>query len=223
MSISNHSSNDTSVFQRFPTIEVFDEPDKTSEATGSNRLIVTLKYFDVDEYHADALKKLACSLPKLINSVRNDELEERAKLLIRAYRPVDPLADIHMESYENGQKMKVDIVREYQMLNAKAVAAMTGFQDEAIVATWIQESRIFKVNYYGVDLFPAFQFLDSAPLPVVAQVLAVFKEARHSAWNIAAWFTQKTGWLDDVKPVDLLLTDPAAVLDAAEQYIAPHY
>jgi len=46
-------------------------------------------------------------------------------------------------------------------------------------------------------------------------VLAAFGE-RKAPWKLALWFTSNNGWLPgSARPVDMLLSDPEAVIGAA--------
>ena len=59
------------------------------------------------------------------------------------------------------------------------------------------------------------QRLAGRPVKTVQQVLAQFDD-RKTPWNIALWFTSNNGWLPgQVRPVDLLLFAPEAVIQAA--------
>jgi hypothetical protein len=106
---------------------------------------------------------------------------------------------------------------------AELPAAQSGTGVEA-VAQWRREKRIFSVNDGDREYFPSFQFDgEGHPLPIIAELLAIlgqFKE--RSDWDNAMWFAGANGWLDGSCPVDLLLSDPALVKDAAEQEVLPH-
>lgn len=227
MSIKSDNSSGTTAKGRFewmPKVEVLEEPEPAGAHT--QRVLLTLKYSDVDEYHADALKRIASSLPELIKAVRNEEFDTRVSQMIKAYRPTDPLADVHMSVIENGLVMKHQLVRDHAMLNARsieAIAKQDAVAGSDLVNTWLKEKKIFSVDYHGIQLFPAFQFHDGLPIPIVEKLLSVFEKENYSAWSIAAWLTYPTGWLNEARPIDLLLTKPDQVLDAAEQYVSPEY
>jgi hypothetical protein len=215
------TENNKNRFDWMPKVQVFEEPD---QGANKSRKQITLKYSDVDEYHGNVLKSIAESLPDLMKSVRNEEFSERVSQLIRAYRPADPLGDIHISVVENGLIAKRELVSKYAMLNAYGVesrARKAGLTKEVLAQTWRDEKKIFSIDYYGIELFPDFQFHEGVPIPLVQKIILLFEAANYSRWDIAVWFTQPTGWLDDARPVDQLLTHPEAVLDAAEQYVAP--
>jgi len=218
-SAENIKPNSTRRFNWLPTVEIEEAPDTQSRR---NRLQLTLRYKDLDEHHAEAVKKLARSLPELVNAIRNDDFEHRVQQLIKAYRPADPLADVLLTTYENGLVIKSDLVGQYSMLNAKAIlenAKRVGITSPDIVDTWMKEGKMLSINYHGIDLFPAFQFSSGKPLPIIAELLKILRKGDRSSWDIAIWFTSINGWLDGDRPVDALTTEPMLVLDAAEQHV----
>lgn len=68
------------------------------------------------------------------------------------------------------------------------------------------------------DVFPLFQFDGQGhPLPIIKQVLTAFGDQK-DPWKLAMWFTSNNGWLlGQARPVDLLKSDPAAILEAAQR------
>src|SRR5579859_2964904 len=74
----------------------------------------------------------------------------------------------------------------------------------AILAGWKAESAVFSVEYEDNELFPAFQFRNGAPKPIIGQVLRELSPDL-SRWNIAFWWTAGNGWFDGgVAPADYL-------------------
>lgn len=49
-------------------------------------------------------------------------------------------------------------------------------------------------------------------------MIGVFGEGI-SDWGLALWFTADNGWLEDLRPVDLLKTEPERVVQAAEREV----
>jgi hypothetical protein len=91
--------------------------------------------------------------------------------------------------------------------------------EEGRLERWKSERRIFTVVYQDVVHAPSFQFSEKGePLPAVAEVIGVFGE-RTSDWGLALWFTAGNGWLEDLRPVDLLKTEPERVVEAAEREV----
>jgi hypothetical protein len=89
---------------------------------------------------------------------------------------------------------------------------------------WQREARVFSVRDGDREYFPKFQFDEAGrPLRIIAELLAILRKHKaRSDWDNAMWFMGPNGWLDGPCPVDLLLTNPALVMDAAEQEVLPH-
>lgn len=111
-----------------------------------------------------------------------------------------------------------ELFKEFGALTSAEIGEMAGSKSPnraALAHKWKSDRRIFAVPHQGVNYFPGFQFSkDGQPLPVIAAILAVLAE-RRSAWGLALWFTSRTGWLGDRRPVDLLESEPDAVVEAA--------
>ena len=69
------------------------------------------------------------------------------------------------------------------------------------------------------DLFPAFQFADGKPLPIIKKILEALPEDM-SPWQTAFWFKSSNGWLGGKTPQECLKNE-SKVIDAAEQLALP--
>jgi hypothetical protein len=89
-------------------------------------------------------------------------------------------------------------------------------QPISMLARWIVERRVVSFGWQGEYLLPMFQF-DQADMGVRRSVSAVLDEFEDTFddWELASWFALPNGWLGDDAPVDMLLRDPQAVLQAA--------
>lgn len=122
--------------------------------------------------------------------------------------------------------MSADPSRNQETRNAQARRALLAEfgalgTSELAPGTWAL--AVPDANSHPV--YPAFQFAADGRLhPVVSEVLTRFAVSDMSAWQAALWFTRPTGWLQDRRPVDLLATEPDAVLLAARAFSArPFY
>ena len=79
---------------------------------------------------------------------------------------------------------------------------------------WKREGRVFAIQHDGKDLFPAFQFADGKPLPVIKKILEVLPDYL-SPWQTAFWFESGNGWLGGKTPRECLKNE-SKVIDAAE-------
>ena len=79
---------------------------------------------------------------------------------------------------------------------------------------WKREGRVFAIQDGGKDLFPAFQFADGKPLPIIKKILEVLPDYL-SPWQTAFWFESGNGWLGGKTPQECLKNE-SKVIDAAE-------
>jgi hypothetical protein len=111
------------------------------------------------------------------------------------------------------------LMTEFGALTASQVAGFSGSEAKnrsALAGRWRREGRLVAVEHHGTIFYPAFQFdADGRPRRVVEDVLKLLDDPEMSPWQQALWFTTANGWLDGRRPVDLLETEPAAVVAAA--------
>jgi hypothetical protein len=114
-------------------------------------------------------------------------------------------------------------LQEFPTLTSQEIAEVNrsrASNTAALANGWKAAGRVFAVSVARGDLYPAFQFGEEGkPLPVIAQVLEVMRGEQ--PWTIALWFAGGSGWLGGKRPVDLLHTDPEAVVEAARRTKAP--
>ena len=117
-------------------------------------------------------------------------------------------------------EFRAEFLRQYDALDAGQVdgrcrSKAAGTAD--LAGEWRNAGKIFGVERQGRVLHPAFQFDgDGRPKPVVAEVLQAL--GKRGPWQIASWFVTPNGWLsDDRCPVDVMDTDPDAVVNAARE------
>lgn len=82
----------------------------------------------------------------------------------------------------------------------------------------VAEGRLFAITVEGRELVPRWAIAGGAPLPALAAVLCVLHPHR-DGWGVAYWFASINSMLDNRPPLDVLRTDPAAVLLAAQAEI----
>lgn len=112
-----------------------------------------------------------------------------------------------------------ELVEEFGLYSGEEVADLSGSTARNRFATasrWLAEGRIFGVEHLGARAYPAFQFgTDGQPRPVIQRVLRAFEPYGLDGWETALWFTTASGWLDDRRPVELLVTAADDVVEAA--------
>jgi hypothetical protein len=165
------------------------------------------------------------SMGRLLAEKRAAEFERRME------ETVDVLAK-SMVSFESADfemaerlaRRHARILEEFGSYTAEELGKLNGSKagnPGAMADNWRKRRQVFAVPHPGKparerDVYPAFQFSDDhKPMKVVQSVLEIFAD-RKTPWKIALWFTSNNGLLaDSARPVDLLETDPQAIIQAA--------
>jgi hypothetical protein len=117
------------------------------------------------------------------------------------------------------------VLNEFGHFTAAQLADANGSQASnraALADNWRKRRQVFAVPHpdRGAregDVYPAFQFDDYKPIKAVQGVLEAF-DGRKAPWKLALWFTSGNGLLPgSARPVDLLASDPQAVIEAARR------
>ncbi len=137
---------------------------------------------------------------------RAEEMERLIEMAMPTGRPHPAVID---QACRNAD-FRADFLGCYKVLDARQVHDLYG-----------SGGGIFGIEDRGSILYPAFQFDNTRrPKPVVAKVLQAL--GKRGPWQVASWFTTPNGWLPDSRrPVDVMDTDPDAVVDAALKVTCP--
>jgi len=89
---------------------------------------------------------------------------------------------------------------------------------------WTADGRMLSVRHEGVDYFALFALNPAEgyrPYPAVADAIRILSPVLNSdnAWGLASWFIGLNGFLDDLRPADLLASDPEWVIEAAKDEV----
>ncbi|MDD2729558.1 hypothetical protein [Malikia sp.] len=159
-------------------------------------------------------------LAEKIAKVRERRLEEMVDFM--AARMLAPSA-VELEMAQRLAHRHVRILNEFGYFTAEQLADANGSQASnraALADNWRKRHQVFAVPHPDKvarerDVYPAFQFEAGKPIKVVQEVLEAFG-GHKTPWKLALWFTSNNGTLpDSARPVDLLTTDPQAVVQAA--------
>jgi len=149
------------------------------------------------------------------------DMQEQMNRLIASMMPASavPLPPQVLQARRNAVARDT-LLREFGALNSSEIGELAGSKSPnraALAHRWKSDGRIFAVPHQGTNYFPGFQFSrDGQPLPAVGNVVRLLAE-RLSPWELALWFTGRNGWLGGRRPVDLLGSEPADVVTAAER------
>lgn len=133
-----------------------------------------------------------------------------------------PRSGVDLELELDNAELRAAYLEETPLLSAQDVRAQSGLKSankSEPASRWKREKKAFAVRHRGVDLYPAFQFEDGAPKPVMRKILEAMPDDM-SQWQIAFWFESGNGWLDGAEPQSCL-NDVEAVIYAAERLAEP--
>jgi hypothetical protein len=90
-----------------------------------------------------------------------------------------------------------------------------GHSPSAAIRRWSAQGNLWMVPVAGLDHYPGFAFgPDGRPRPVLRRVASALPG--RTGWALVAWLVSPQEALGGARPVDLLDTDPDAVVAAAE-------
>jgi hypothetical protein len=118
------------------------------------------------------------------------------------------------------QNLHLQIEAEFGLLNSTQAGHRMGSRSKTprnLASAARNSGRLLAIQRGHSALFPGFQFDDQGqPLLVIAQLRRLGDDAQVDEVGILHWLMGPTTYLDDRRPVDLLLNDPEAVLSAAQ-------
>ena len=167
---------------------------------------------------AQLLRRVLSRLPSMAAMHRRELTERNIELMIRSILPDAPRAEVRARLEMDNARLRVDYLQETRTLSGPQVRAASGLRPKNAsepASRWKREGRVFAIRHGGRDLYPAFQFRDGQPRPVIKRILREVP-AIASGWQIALWFASGNGWLDGAEPRDRL-DAPDEVVEAARR------
>ena len=161
---------------------------------------------------------LMARVPPIVHARRDRLSEDNIQVLVDTYLRCEPTQHARHAIEHDNARERARFVEEVACYTSRDLAALAGHQagnSSATAARWKKAGKIFALPWRGSDLFPAFQFADGAPRPVIAQVLAALPDM--SPWQTGFWFTSSNGWLGGSVPADRLDHEDAVVLAARRE------
>ena len=134
-----------------------------------------------------------------------------------------PRADVQALIEMDNARLQSDYLRETSMLTAAQIRDASGLRPKnpsEPASRWKREGRVFAVRHGGRDLYPAFQFQDGQPRPVIRRILDDMPPSA-TDWQIALWFASANGWLDDGAEPQTQLANERDVVEAARDFASP--
>ena len=129
----------------------------------------------------------------------------------KSRRENEEWAEIDREIERENDEMRATYLQTTKLYTAEDIQGPS--------AKWKREGRVFAIHDGEKDLFPAFQFADGEPLPIIKEILEALPDYM-SPWQTAFWFESGNGWLGGKTPQECLKKE-SEVIDAAEQLAKP--
>ena len=169
-----------------------------------------------------SLSMLDRLLVEKIAAVRERHMEEVIDFMTERMLVPSP---VELDMAQRLATRHARVLNEFGHFTAEQLARANRSQASnraALADNWRKRRQVFAVPHPDRaarerDVYPAFQFEDHKPIRAVHDVLEAFG-AHKAPWKLALWFTSNNGWLPgSARPVDLLATDPQAVIGAARR------
>lgn len=150
-----------------------------------------------------------------IEARRLQDSEDRIDKLAEVLADADPVRPVRVAIEADNAVARNRFIDQFECLNSEQVAALAGHEARnrsASASRWKREQRIFGISRGRQELYPAFQFRDGRPRPIIRELLREMPKGL-SAWDVAFWFVSSHRWLDGAVPVKLL-DQPDRLLEA---------
>ena len=174
------------------------------------------------EGRAELLERALEVLPSLAAERGSRLSEANIEKILDVILSDAPRPRVENELEIDNARLRSRYFQETPLLTGAEVRAASGLNPRnksEPASRWKREGRLFAVRRSGVDHYPAFQFADGAPRPIIKAILSALpKEV--TGWQIAMWFASGNGWLDGDEPQERL-SDTDAVVEAARRLADP--
>ena len=172
---------------------------------------------DTTEGIAQRIARVVDELFPQVAARRNEQLSDaNIEKMLDVFLSDTPRPPVETDLDIDNARLRADYLQETPHLTAAQVHAASGLDPRnrsEPASRWKREGRLFAVRRSGIDLYPAFQFEDGAPRPIIKKILAALPNDM-TGWQIAMWFASGNGWVGGDEPQERL-SDPDAVVDAA--------
>jgi hypothetical protein len=162
-------------------------------------------------------------VPEIVHARQEKLSQENIDLLVDAYLKSPPTAPARHAIEMDNARERARFVEEFPCYTSREVADLAGHEAANASATatrWKKARRIVGLPWKGSDLYPAFQFREGRPRPIVGRLIEQLPR-RMSPWQIAFWLTSTNGWLGGATPLQRLDEEAALLAAAAREGEAP--
>lgn len=136
----------------------------------------------------------------------------------------DDVSHTDIETELENAEMRAKYLSQTSLLTAQQVRHLSGRRPSnksEPASRWKRDNKVFAVYKNGINLYPAFQFEDGMPKPIIKKILTVLPDDM-TAWQIAFWFNSGNGWLNGAEPQNCL-GQTEEIIYAAQQIAEPAF
>lgn len=187
-----------------------------------HRYVLDVESDELSQVLEGLMPMLGGLLQEKTPAVRAQKLEEMVDFMTG--RMIGPTAtDVEMAKRLSARRARM--LKEFGYATAEQLADMNHSRAEsrtALADNWKKRHQVFSVRHRDGqgkprEVFPLFQFEEGRPIRAVQGVIEAFGEHK-APWKLAMWFVSNNGWLPGTaRPVDLLESNPGAVVEAARR------
>ncbi len=185
---------------------------KPTDAASGEWMLVGASSDKTAEMMNFILDKMVQLAPAHADALRERNIEKLLEILADDL----PRAQVESDLEFDNAGLRAEYLSEVPVLKAAEVRTQSGLNPRnksEPASRWKREGKLFAIRVRGIDLYPAFQFEDGAPNPVIKKVLDALP-GDMSPWQIALWFASGNGWLDGKEPQECLARPDDVVLAA---------
>lgn len=98
------------------------------------------------------------------------------------------------------------------------LAQLSTKQSRVELREWVRAGNIFSLAHEDKEYFPLYAFDPASsyrPFLPLAAIIRILGSSKHD-WTMALWFGSSNSYLGGCMPKDVLMDNPARVLDAAQ-------
>ena len=189
-----------------------------SETDSKGVLLITGK----DREELMTAENIFNSFKKELSHAKDEKLQK----LIEAITPELqlPLSPSAIEQVKRNSTARVNFLEHFDTYSSNDIYRMndsTATNKAALASGWRSKGRVFAVNHKSELRYPAFQFdKDAKPRKVIADVIKLF-EKENADWQLALWFVTPNSILSGQAPIEVIKSDPKALIDAANEELNP--
>jgi hypothetical protein len=204
-------------------------PRQVRDLLGKSRAsqVVAVPMERADARQAGALAQTLPSIVSFLESALRDQSEQNdlaLKALVSALVPKTPPTPTLLKEAAMLARSRKAVLEGADWLTAARLAELAGLSatnPSAQPNKWKRQRLIFAIHHNGVDYFPGYGLDPKThwrPRAALKSVLEVFGGGK-DGWGLAYWFFSVNSFLGGKRPQDVLATDPARVIAAAQDEV----